>query len=126
MTGRQPGGPARIERSRAFQLLGEPRSISLCFECSSGELDTTPAWVVEASLDTLELVLPAGIELGQTEPVRCCAVADRFESYAGIEGVIVRGTLAVLEPGCSTRRLGIATVHGFSFENTTTSGSAAT
>jgi hypothetical protein len=117
MTRQRRGGPAKLKPSEALALFAEQRWASFCFEAADGCLCTSPAWVVGASPDTAELMLPGESGADPESELGACLVADRFETYTGIVGLIIRGTLEASEH--RTRTLSITRLHGFSFENTT-------
>jgi hypothetical protein len=76
-------------------FLGRPRSGALCFVDASGCLRAAP--VELSSLQGGEIRLGAAgpvLLSGAARPGDpACVVADEFESYEGIQGVIVQGEL---------------------------------
>jgi len=121
MSAPRRGGPARMEPAELEAFLAEPRWAGLCLEDEQGRLRAVPAWIAGGHVQgDVEVTVPAGA-LPAMDPAPACLVADRFESYVGIRGAILRGRLRPAEAGDEQWRLTVAKAHGFSFANTTVS-----
>jgi hypothetical protein len=98
-------------------LAGEP-SGALCVVDDAGRLLAVPARVVDAVAGVLRVEL-TGTDLAPSfGDVRAgCVVADSFESYDGIRGVIARGPVARINGAAAPMvAMTVTRVVGFSFE----------
>jgi hypothetical protein len=88
-------GPKRLAAAAIAAFLGQERTGSLCLEDDSGRLRACPVRIVPVGQSGLHVV-PADpwvneAAVGRRPPA--CLVADEFESYEAIQGVIVQGHL---------------------------------
>ena len=110
--------PAELE-----MFLGVERLAALCVEGVDGSLVSVPARLVGSVDGRVQLQLA---DLGEiAEAVACrspaCVVADEFESYEGIRGVILQGELqSVASAGQQEPmvELEVSRSTGFSFAGT--------
>jgi hypothetical protein len=88
-------GPRRLDVDGIDRFLGQERWGSLCAEDPTGDLRAMP--VLLAGGSSLEVRLVSAdrdaTHALATEQSSVCVVADIFETYEGIEGVILRGRL---------------------------------
>jgi hypothetical protein len=116
-------GPRRLSGDAVRDFLQTARPAALCVEDESGELVAMPVRVVRAGDGELRLA-PAGPwwasgAAGRGGPG--CVVADEFETYEGIRGVIVQGDLRPVRsapPGGTEVVLAVSTAVGFTFAGT--------
>ncbi len=94
------------------------RQGALCTEDESGDLVAIPVGLVPGGATEVRLVsADPAVTAGVAErrpPV--CVVADEFESYEGIQGVIVQGSLRPDPAGGFAVR--VTRVRGFTFAGT--------
>jgi hypothetical protein len=116
-------GPRRLSAQGVTEFLQEARPAALCVEDGSGELVAMPVRVVQACDGEL-LLAPAGAGWGGggTGPEgRGCVVADEFETYEGIRGVIIQGGLRAGPAGIAHGQevvLEVSASVGFTFAGT--------
>jgi hypothetical protein len=117
---RRKGGPRRLDDESARSFMLHAGTGSLCFEDGEGRLCATPVDLRASSEATLVFAAPDIRELARATKRggHACFVADEFETYEGIKGVIVRGTLASGGSPPPQINLLIDSVIGFSFANT--------
>lgn len=100
-------------------FLSQDRIGSLCVETDSGELCAYPVRIARTDEDVIR-VMPADPDhaygAGRTSGW-ACLVTDEFETYEGIRGVIVRGSLHDDDSG-DLLVLGVKSRVGFTFEGT--------
>jgi len=78
-----------------------------------------PAWIDRSDADAINLVSADRklIRAAARRQVRACLVADEFETYESIHGVIVRGVLQTEEHGDAVS-LRVEKTAGFTFAGT--------
>src|ERR1700749_4271199 len=93
---RRKGGPRRLDDESARSFMSHAGTGSLCFEDSEGRLCATPVELRASSEAALVFAAPDIRELAiaTKRGSHACFVAYEFETYEGIKGVVVRGTLA--------------------------------
>jgi hypothetical protein len=89
------GGPRPLDPEAVDRFLGQERWASMCAEDASGVLSAVPVRLIggkstDVAFLSADPEASAAVAL-DGRPV--CLVADQFESYDGIEGVILRGRL---------------------------------
>lgn len=113
MNGERRRGPGRLSAGEIAQFVATRRLASLCVEDEAGELRAVPAWAVSKGGDTVDIEMPDTPTLALRPETAACVVADEFETYEGIRGVILRGQLT------DDHRLLVEHKLGFTFEGTT-------
>ena len=110
-------GPRRLDVDGIDRFLDEERWGSLCAEDPAGDLWAIPVLLAGGSSVEVRMVSPErdashALATGQSS---VCVVADIFETYEGIEGVILRGR--VREDGQAGGGLALEVVSklGFTF-----------
>lgn len=111
MTTPARGGPDRISAEEARAFLVQQPSGTLCIG-DAASLDAATARILDVDHDghTLLVSIAAGTEVRHGP---ACFVADIYETYASIRGVIVQGHAAVEAP--QLLRITVARITGFSF-----------
>jgi hypothetical protein len=116
-------GPVRLDDDAVDAFLAGERLASLCFETDTGGLGALPVRVACSTRGAVRLVPPdvgACLDAAVRE-VPACLVADEFEDYEGIQGVIVQGVLGVTTspPGnAGVLELRVSRRLGFTFAGT--------
>jgi hypothetical protein len=89
------GGPKSMSADELATFLAAGPLGALCVTDDEGRLVAVPARILDEHGGTLRVELAAA-DLASTfeQPRRGCVVADTFESYEGIRGVIARGPAA--------------------------------
>lgn len=106
-------GPDRIEQDAAQDFLRSRSWGVLCIE-AGGALIACPSTVVDAREDgSVRLSICAQDMLSGFDGVAACFVADSFETYAAIRGVIAQGTATSELDG--TVRVTLTRLSGFAF-----------
>jgi hypothetical protein len=104
-------GPARMDGAELDDWLATRPTGALCVVRADGQLHAIPARVVSVSGSSITVGVT---ELGPLAGgVDACLVADRFESYEGIRGLIARGEAREVGRGAE---LVVRSSSTFSFE----------
>ena len=118
-------GPRRLDPDALDAFVAAERWGSLAFEAPGGELSALPVRMRGVGGGQLHIAFPASrrpAELGGAT-ARVAVVADEFESYEGIRGVIIRGALRQhlvdrRHPEDAMGVVEVASAVGFSFAGT--------
>jgi predicted methyltransferase len=89
------GGPSSMSADERAAFLATQPSGAICVIDDDGRLLVVPARILNEDAGILSVQV-AGTDLASTfgRERQGCVVADAFESYDGIRGVIARGTAA--------------------------------
>ena len=116
-------GPRRLDADAVDEFLGRERLAALCVEAASGELEAVPVWLDAGREPPVRLLsadpILTGAAARRGDPA--CVVADEFESYEEIHGVIVQGNLGEDnrgEAGSAHVVMAVTRAVGFSFAGT--------
>lgn len=92
------GGPIGMSADERTAFLATQPSGAICVQDEDGRLLAMPARILGEHGDSMSVEV-AGEELASTfdRARQGCVVADTFESYEGIRGVIARGRVACEE-----------------------------
>jgi hypothetical protein len=93
-------GPRPLSKEAITQFTRVARPAAFCGEGRDGELLPMPVQLLAASSDAeFQLLLVDGPSSTTiVEGGAACVVADEFESYEGIRGVIAQGRLRAVSP----------------------------
>ena len=113
------GGPRRLDPQGIDRFLAKTRWGALCGVDSAGELLAIPAMVSPDAGGRLVLESPQPETTGglAARGASVCVVVDEFETYEGIEGVILKGRIG---PGriFGETLMEVASRVGFTFAGT--------
>ena len=91
-------GPRPLSREAITQFRRVARHAALCVEGRDGELLPMPVQLLASSDSEFQLLLVDGASSMTIVEGAACVVADEFESYEGIRGVIAQGRLHPVSP----------------------------
>jgi hypothetical protein len=91
-------GPRPLSEEAINQFTRVARQAALCVEGRDGELLPMPVQLLASSDAELRLLLVDGAPSMNIVEGAACVVADEFESYEGIRGVIAQGRLRPVSP----------------------------
>lgn len=94
MSGERRGGPTTMTPQELDAFLSGKPSGALCFGDENDRLVALPARVQSGDGQTLTVALQGRTDTGDG-PLQVCVVADEFDSYQDIRGVIAQGSAAV-------------------------------
>lgn len=96
-------GPGRMSPDELAEFMASRPSGALCVTDDDGRLLALPARVLDAGDAIVRVELPHRDRTPAFETARQgCLVADTFESYEGIRGVIARGPATLADPAVPT------------------------
>lgn len=113
------GGPRSMSDGELEHWLATARTGAVCAVTAEGRLRATPAVVTAADATTVRLMIAEADAIPDGATV--CVVADEFETYEGIRGVIVQGVAA---RGTGGLDVAVRRRTSFSFARPTANGAA--
>lgn len=121
MAGEHKGGPVAMSADELASFLHEEPTGAICVTDADGRLFALPAGVLgqEGNLWQVEI---DGLDEPLVPEAAVCVVADCFDSYEAIRGVIAQGSISSAqhaESSCSIVAVAVARMVTFSFANVT-------